>query len=86
MIVISLEEKADEILHFFEKFDIYLPKELQFQIFDFLKKICSYEEEETKIFPHLIIGHNIETEEFSKLFQAEMIHMAKESNDKLYFK
>ena len=34
MIVISLEEKADEILQFFEKYDIYLSKELQFQIFD----------------------------------------------------
>lgn len=86
MIVISLEEKADKILQFFEKYDIYLSKELQFQIFDFLKKICSYEEEETKIFPHLIIGHNIETEEFSKLFPVEIIHMTQESNDKLFFK
>lgn len=86
MIVISLEEKADEILQFFEKYDIHLSKELQFQIFDFLKRICSYEEEETKIFPHLIIGHNIETEEFSKLFPVEIIHMAQENNDKLFFK
>lgn len=86
MIVISLEEKVNEILQFFEKHDIYLSEELQFQIFDFLKKICSYEEEETKIFPHLIIGHNIETEEFSKLFPVEIIHMAQESNHKLFFK
>lgn len=51
-----------------------------------MKKICSYEEEETKIFPHLIIRHNIETEEFSKLVPVEIIHMAQESNGKLFFK
>lgn len=50
MIVISLEEKVNEILHFFENYDIYLSEELQLQMLDFLKKICSYEEEETKIF------------------------------------
>ena len=55
-------------------------------MFDFLKKICSYEEEETKIFPHIIIGHNIESKEFSKLFPVEIIHMTQESNDKLFFK
>lgn len=86
MIVISLEEKVNDIIHFFEKYNIYLSKELQFQVFDFLKKICSYEEEETKIFPHLILGHNIETEKFSKLFPMEIIHLAQESDDKLFFK
>ena len=86
MIVISLEEKANEIIQFLEKYDIHLSKELQFQIFDFFKKICSYEEEETKIFPHLILGHNIETEEFSKLFPVEIIHLAQENDDKLFFK
>ena len=86
MIIISLEEKVNEILHFFENYDIYLSEELQLQMFDFLKKICSYEEEETKIFPHIIIGHNIESKEFSKLFPVEIIHMTQESNDKLFFK
>ncbi len=86
MIVISLEEKVNDIIHFFEKYNIYLSKELQFQVFDFLKKICSYEEEETKIFPHLILGHNIETEKFSKLFPMEIIHLAQGSDDKLVFK
>lgn len=86
MIIISLEEKVNEILHFFENYDIYLSEELQLQMFDFLKKICSYEEEETKIFPHIIIGHNIESKEFSKLFPMEIIHIAQESNDKLFFK
>lgn len=86
MTIISLEEKVNEILHFFENYDIYLSEELQLQMFDFLKKICSYEEEETKIFPHIIIGHNIESKEFSKLFPVEIIHMTQESNDKLFFK
>lgn len=86
MIVISLEEKVNEILHFFENYDIYLSEELQLQMLDFLKKICSYEEEETKIFPHIIIGHNIESEGFSKIFPMEIIHMTQECNDKLFFK
>lgn len=86
MIVISLEEKVNELLQFFENYSIHLSEELQFQMFDFLKKICSYEEEEKKIFPHLIIGHNIENENFSKLFPVEIIHIAEENNDKLFFK
>lgn len=86
MVVISLEEKVSNIIEFFEKYDIYLSKELQFQIFDFLKKICSYEEEETKIFPHLILGHNIESKAFSRLFPVEIIHLAKETDEKLFFK
>lgn len=86
MIVISLEEKVNKIIDFFEKYNIYLSNELRFQIFDFLKRICSYEEEETKIFPHLILGHNIETEKFSKLFPVEIIHLVQESDDRLFFK
>lgn len=86
MTVISLEEKVSEILHFFQKYGVNLSEELQFQFFDFLKKMCNYEEEETKIFPHIILGHNIETEEFSKLFPVEIIHLSQESNDKLFFK
>ena len=53
---------------------------------EFLTRICYYEEEEKKIFPHLILRHNIENNDFCKLFQIEIIHLIKETNEKLFLK
>ena len=51
-----------------------------------MTKICSYEEEEKKIFPHLVIGQNIETEDFRKIFSVEIIHLSTEKNKSLFYK
>lgn len=84
--VISLCEKNSEIIHFIEKNNLHIPEELQEHLFDFMTKICSYEEEEKKIYPHLVLGHNIESEGFSKIFPIEIIHLSCERDKSLFYK
>ena len=77
--MISLSERSNEIVNFIED-EVYIPDEIQKQLLEFMTKICSYEEEEKKIFPHLVIGQNIETEDFRKIFSVEIIHLSTEKN------
>lgn len=86
MKIISLYERNNEIIEFINRSKINLPGELYEQLFDFMTKICDYEEEEKKIFPHIIIGNNIEKEEFIKIFPVDIIHLSRESNYLYFFK
>ena len=86
MQVISLSERSNEIVNFIEENEVYIPDEIQKQLLEFMTKICSYEEEEKKIFPHLVIGQNIETEDFRKIFSVEIIHLSTEKNKSLFYK
>lgn len=86
MQVISLCEKSNEIVKFIEDNKVYIPDQMQKQLLEFMTKICSYEEEDKKIFPHLVIGHNIETEDFRKIFSVEMIRVSTEENNSLFYK
>ena len=86
MKIISLYERNNEIIEFINRSKVNLPGELYEQLFDFMTKICDYEEEEKKIFPHIIIGNNIEKEEFIKIFPVDIIHLSRESNYLYFFK
>lgn len=86
MEVISLSEKSNEIIKFIEKNKVHISGEIQRQLLEFMTRICSYEEEEKKIFSHLVLGHNIETDDFKKIFPVEIIHLSSESDELLFYK
>ncbi len=83
---ISLYERNKEILEFFCKNKIVLSESIQRQLLEFMSRMCTYEEEEKKIYPYVIIGHNIESDSFERIFPAEKIHMSSETNDELFLK
>ena len=86
MNTISLSSRVCEIVSFFEQKGVVMSETLWENVLCFLTKICCYEEEEKKIFPSLLIGHNIESEDFKKVFPIEIMHIVKEENDNLFFK
>ncbi len=84
--VLSLNSSAKEIVSFFQEKGINMSEMLWDNVFIFLSKICYYEEEEKRIFPSLVLGHNLEAEDFGKLFQIEVIPIVKEGDINLFFK
>lgn len=72
---------AESIQHLFSDAKIVLPNELYQDLLRFLSKACGYEEEERKIRPSIIIGHNLQDSSLQKILQSTLIPLVKDRMD-----
>lgn len=68
----------NRIREFFKNGNLELSPELEKSILKFLSRACTYEEEEKKIKPMLLIGRDIEENSFGKIYQSEVISLINE--------
>ena len=69
---------------FFATQKVALPKRLYQDLLVFLSKACTYEEEERRIRPSLIIGHNLLDKQVKSIVQADIIVLAKDQVEKTH--
>lgn len=81
-LTIAFSEKSDKIESFLQEQNIVLPPDIFNELLVFLSRACIYEEEERKIRPSLIIGHNLLDKEFAQITQATMITFLAEPIEK----
>lgn len=79
---ITLNDKSIEVSQFFCNQNVILDDSMRTELLKLLNKLCRYEEEEKRIFPHIIIGHNIESVDMKKIFQADILHLQKDPDGK----
>lgn len=75
---ISFSQNNDKILSFLNSQNIDLSPELYDELLAFLSKACTYEEEERKIRPSVVIGHNLLDDHSKSITQATTITFAEE--------
>lgn len=81
---IAFSDKSSEIQEFLKSQNIELSSNVFDELLVFLSKACMYEEEERKIKPSIIIGHNLLDEEFLKITQATAITFLTEPNENVH--
>lgn len=70
---IAFGDRQSDILSFFAEKRIDIPEKVKTPLLSLLSNICSYEEEENRIFPYIMLGMNIETDVFASMFSVEAI-------------
>lgn len=75
---ISFSASNNAIHAFFLNQNVNLPIPLYNELLVFLSKACTYEEEEHKVRPSIIIGNNLLDDQVTRLTQATMIPLVKE--------
>ena len=70
---VAFSAQKDRILHFISNQNISLPNALARELLLFLSKACSYEEESNKIKPSIIIGSNLQSNEFTSITQSTAV-------------
>lgn len=75
---INFSASNDAIRTFFLNQNINLPASLYNELLVFLSKACTYEEEEHKVRPSIIIGNNLLDDQVIHLTQATVIPLVKE--------
>ena len=75
---ISFSASNNAIHAFFLNQNVNLPISLYNELLVFLSKACTYEEEEHKVRPSIIIGNNLLDDQVTRLTQATMIPLVKE--------
>lgn len=69
---------------FFATQKVALPKRLYQDLLVFLSKACTYEEEERRIRPSLIIGHNLLDKQVKSIVQADIVVLAEDQVEKTH--
>lgn len=81
---ITFSSSNDKIRTFFLEQNVNLPVMIYNELLGFLSKACTYEEEERRIRPSLIIGNNLSDKYVAKITQATVIPFVKENIDKAH--
>lgn len=75
---ITFSKNNNEINSFFVSQNVKLPAVLFEQLLGFLSKACTYEEEEHRVRPSVIVGNNLLGTQIKSLTQATTIRLAKD--------
>lgn len=75
---ITFSKNNNEINSFFVSQNVKLPAVLFEQLLGFLSKACTYEEEEHRVRPSVIVGNNLLDTQVKRLTQATIIPLAKD--------
>lgn len=81
---ITFSSSNDKIRTFFLEQNVNLPVAIYNELLGFLSKACTYEEEERRIRPSLIIGNNLSDKHVAKITQATVIPFVKENVEKAH--
>lgn len=81
---VTFSSSNNAINTFFTTQKVNLPTKLYQDLLVFLSKACTYEEEERRVRPSLIIGHNLLDKQVKSIVQADIIVLAKDKVEKTH--